>query len=150
MQTFPALRRPKSQVVRLAKRYGLLFLAFFVSGLIHASGSYLVTRDSARGRSDGGAFVYFMAQPAAILLKDAIFSALGIADDGKPSTIRRVLGYAYVAAFWLWSFPQLKVIPLAEAHGLRDFRGSMMGAVRACADLAEAMPFNPAKSALEY
>ena len=136
--------------MRLAKRYGLLFLAFFTSGLIHASGSYLVTRDSARGASDGGAFAYFMAQPAAILLEDAIFSALGIADDGEPSPIRRVLGYAYVAAFWLWCFPQLKVIPLAEAHGLHDIRGPMMGAVRACAELAEALPFNPAKWAAEY
>lgn len=132
------------------KRYGLLFLAFFVSGLIHASGSYMVTRDSALGVSDGGAFIYFMAQPAAILLEDMIFSVLGIADDGNPSRVRRVLGYAYVAAFWLYSFPHLKVMPLAKAHGLHDPRGGMLGAVRACAELAEALPFNPMKSAMVY
>lgn len=105
----------------------------------------MATRDSVLGLSDGGALVYFLAQPAAILLEDAIFGAMGVSDDGNPSRFRRIFGYVYVAAFWLWCFPALKVMPLAKAHGLHDGRGEMMGAVRACYDLAEAFPFNPAK-----
>lgn len=136
--------------MRLAKRYGLLFLAFAVSGLIHASGSYMVTRDGTQATSDGGALVYFMAQPVAILVEDAFLSAVGVTDGVKPSRARRVCGYVYVATFWFWSFPQLKVVPLAYAHGLRDARGPLFGATRACLELAEAMPFNPATSLLGY
>lgn len=128
-----------------------MLMAFAVSGLIHAAGSYMVTRDSPQGISDGGATIYFLAQPLAILVEDAILFTSGVADDGKPSQLRRTVGYMYVAAFWLWCFPDLKVVPLARAHGLDDGQGKpIMAAVRACLDLAEALPFNPAKSALNY
>ncbi|KAI1366409.1 hypothetical protein F5Y08DRAFT_351350 [Xylaria arbuscula] len=144
--------RPKSRMGRLSRRYGILFLSFIVSGAIHAFGSYMVTRDSPRGVSDGGAAVYFLAQPTAILIEDAVSAALEIVDDGKPSGLRRVIGYTYVSLFWLWCFPSLKVIPLALAHGLQGngADSSMLAAVRACLELSEALPFNPAKSAWEY
>ncbi|KAI0409139.1 hypothetical protein F4802DRAFT_233920 [Xylaria palmicola] len=144
--------RPKSRLGRLSRRYGILFLSFIVSGAIHAFGSYIVTRDSPQGVSDGGAAVYFLAQPAAILIEDAVSAALGIVDEGKPSGFRRVIGYVYVSLFWLWCFPTLKVIPLAVAHGIQgngtDSR--LLAAVQACLELSEALPFNPAKSAWKY
>lgn len=123
-----------------------------MSGAVHAFGSYIVTRDSPQGVSDGGATVYFLAQPAAILLEDAVSAALGIVDEGKPSGFRRVIGYVYVSLFWLWCFPTLKVIPLALAHGIQGNRENnpMIAAVRACLELSEALPFNPAKSAWNY
>lgn len=110
----------------------------------------MVTRDSPGGISDGGATVYFLAQPVAICIEDALFALLGIDDDGMPSLLRRMLGYTHVACFWLWCFPTLKVLPLADAHGLGDPRGDMLGAVRACKELADAFPINPAKSLWEY
>ncbi|KAJ3561402.1 hypothetical protein NPX13_g8960 [Xylaria arbuscula] len=149
---FSDIMRPKSRMGRLSRRYGILFLSFIVSGAIHAFGSYMVTRDSPQGVSDGGAAVYFLAQPTAILIEDAVSAALGIVDDGKPSGRRRVIGYTYVSLFWLWCFPSLKVIPLALAHGLQGngAESQMLAAVRACLELSEALPFNPAKSAWEY
>ncbi|KAG6365901.1 hypothetical protein INS49_000077 [Diaporthe citri] len=143
-------RRPAHRLSRIARRYSLLFLAFLVSGLIHASGSYMVTRDSAQGVSDGGALAYFLAQPAAICIEDMILASMGVSDDGRPSRLRRTIGYIYVAGFWLWCFPTLKVMPLAASHGLSDPRGKMRGAVRACKELSEASPFNPAKNIVDY
>lgn len=123
MEKFPSCKRPTSQAARMFKRYSFLFLAFGVSGLIHASGSYMVTRDRKGGISDGGAFIYFLAQPVAIVVEDLLHHTLSMRDDGKPSLLRRVFGYVYVSAFWLWCFPHLKVVPLAYAHGT-GFSGS--------------------------
>lgn len=152
---FPALRRPQSRLARLLKRYFFLFLAFFISGLIHASGSFMVTRDHPTQRiSDGGAMVYFLAQPAAIVLEDLVLYLLGVKDgEGQPGMVRKWVGYAYVVAFWLWAFPTLKLVPLAKAHGLNhgfdDGNAGLLGSVRACKELAEAMPFNPVKALIE-
>ncbi|TGJ86856.1 hypothetical protein E0Z10_g1863 [Xylaria hypoxylon] len=144
--------RPKSRLGRLSRRYAMLFLSFIVSGAIHAFGSYMVTRDSTQGISDGGAAIYFLAQPTAVLIEDAVSAALGIVDDGNPSGFRRIIGYVYVSLFWVWCFPTLKVIPLALAHGLEGngADGPMLAAVRACLELSEALPFNPAMSAWKY
>lgn len=124
-------------------------MAFLVSGLIHTAGSFLVTRDSPTGPSDGGAFIYFLAQPTAILLEDALFGLLGITDDGEVGPLRRLIGYTYVGAFWIYTFPHLKVVPLAVAHGLDDGCGPIMAGIKACKELAEALPFNPARSAIK-
>ncbi|KAK6008851.1 hypothetical protein QM012_000754 [Aureobasidium pullulans] len=149
MERFPSTKRPTTRAGILTKRYGFLFLAFGVSGLIHASGSYIVTRNRKSGISDGGALVYFFAQPIAIVVEDLVHHVLGIHDNGQPSILRRVVGYVYVSAFWLWCFPNLKVVPLAHAHGIYDSRGPMLGAVRACGELARAMPFNPAQTIID-
>ncbi|KFA53562.1 hypothetical protein S40293_10271 [Stachybotrys chartarum IBT 40293] len=146
-QEIPVLRNPKNQVVRLVRRYGLLFLSFAVSGLIHAAGSYMVTRDFPEGWSDGGAMVYFLVQPAFILVEDTLFMALGVPDDGNPALLRRLFGYAYVTAWWLWCFPTLKVAPLAAAHRLDGWdQDSWRASVVACKELADAYPFNPARN----
>ncbi|KAL7952664.1 membrane bound O-acyl transferase family domain-containing protein [Trichoderma compactum] len=146
LQEIPALRKPKSQFVRLARRYGLLFLSFAVSGFIHAAGSYMVTRDYPEGWSDGGAMKYFLVQPVAIVLEDALYIALGVPDDGNPGLIRRLVGYAYVTAWWLWCFPTLKVAPLAAAHRLEGWeQGGLLASVVACKELADAYPANFAR-----
>lgn len=137
-------------MARVVKRYFLLGLAFFVSALIHACGSYMVTRDWPSGPSDGGAFLYFLSQPVAIAVEDFACHLLGIKDGNQPSVPRRLIGYSLVAAFWLYAFPSLKVNPLAAAHGIRDGRGSMMEGVKACELLAEAIPVNPVKSVAEF
>ncbi|KAI6777788.1 uncharacterized protein J7T54_001397 [Emericellopsis cladophorae] len=146
-QEIPMLRNPKNRVARLVRRYGLLFLSFAVSGFIHAVGSYMVTRDFPEGWSDGGAMVYFLAQPAFILVEDTLFMALGVPDDGNPTLLRRLFGYAYVAAWWLWCFPTLKVAPLAAAHRLDGWdQDGWRASVVACKELADAYPLNPARA----
>jgi hypothetical protein len=142
------LHGPTSKPLRLLKRYSLLTLAFFISGLIHAAGSYLVTRDLPLPTSSGGAFAYFLLQPAMITLEDLVSHVLGIIDDGKPSRWRRIIGYVYVGVFWCWCFPVFKVLPLARAHGLGGDE-VYLGGVIACRELAEALPFNPVKTMIE-
>jgi hypothetical protein len=117
-----------------------------VSGFIHAVGSFMVTRDSPEGWSDGGAMKYFLAQPIAIVIEDALFTALGVPDDGNPGRLRRLTGYAYVTAWWLWCFPTLKVAPLAAAHRLEGWEeDGLRASVVACKELADAYPVNLAR-----
>ena len=115
---------------RLLKRYFLLFAAFLVSGLIHAGGSYNVTRALGLPRSDGGEVGYFWLQGFAIMTEDLVLWALRVdCRTGAPSQKRRVLGYMSVAVFYIFTRVRFKAVPLAAAHGIYDERGELFAAL---------------------
>lgn len=146
----------KSQALpyRLLKRYFLIFAAFFVSGLIHAAGSYNVTRALNLPLSDGGEIKYFLLQGLAIMMEDFILWILGVDDRSKaktssngpslegPSGFRVATGYLYTASFYIFTRVMYKAVPLAIAHGIRDQRGELFAAVELVRRGAVAVPGN--------
>jgi len=137
-------RRSKALPIRLAKRYSLLFLAFLVSGMIHIVGTVKVAQAAGLQLSAGGELVYFLSQGAAIVVEDFVCYLLKVEDraDTPPGTVRRYVGYASLLLWYMYSFPSLKVVPLAEAHGIHDERGEFYSAVEAVSRAATAIPGN--------
>ncbi|KAK7012864.1 acetyltransferase sirH [Favolaschia claudopus] len=80
-----------------ASAYTQLFVAFFLSGIIHYSGQYMLLRDESRPMPKGP-LVFFLAQAVVITLED------GLVAVGKKLHLTsgwwRVIGYAWVVA-WL-------------------------------------------------
>ena len=129
---------------RLLKRYFLVLMSFLVSGLIHACGTYNVTRALRLPISDGGELPYFMIQGIAIMVEDLGCWTLGIDDQKKrlPSSLRRWVGYMVTASWYIWSRVTLKAVPLALAHGIHDRRGELFAAVELVDRGAVAVPGN--------
>ena len=73
-----SFQKSRTLLPQLLKRYFLLYAAILVSGLIHAAGSYNVTRALGLPRSDGGEIVYFVLQGFAIMVEDFVLWALKI------------------------------------------------------------------------
>jgi hypothetical protein len=94
--------------------------------------------------SAGGELVYFLSQGAAIVIEDFVYYLLKVEDraDTPPGTLRRYVGYASLLLWYMYSFPSLKVVPLAEAHGIHDERGEFYSAVEAVRRAATAIPGN--------
>ena len=105
--------------------------AFFISGCIHACGSYGVTRAHGLPFSDGGEISYFLIQGLALITEDLTCYLLGIDDHvrKRPTELRRWLGYTTTGAWYIWSRVALKIVPLTVAHGIRDERGSLFAAL---------------------
>ena len=137
-----SFQRSQGRIVRLMRRYSLLLFSFFVSGMIHASGSYTVTRLTHRPLSDGGEIAFFLLQGVAIAIEDTFSWALAIDDNQPPSKSRRWIGYSTTATWYIWTRVTLKYIPLASAMGVRDDRGELFAAVRLMRLGAEAVPGN--------
>lgn len=83
---------------RILARYTRLFVAFFISGLIHHAS------DLAMGipASEAGALRFFVLQPIGIMLEDAAQSTIGI---GVHPYLRRLFGYMWVVSFLVWTTP---------------------------------------------
>ncbi|KAJ5951554.1 uncharacterized protein N7479_009967 [Penicillium vulpinum] len=111
--------------VRLARRYSLLLMSFFVSGLIHACGTYQVTRALGLPLSDGGEIKYFLLQGVAIIAEDLGCWILGVDDRGtKPGGMRLWVGYATTLSWYVCSRVHLKGVPIALGMGIRHGRGT--------------------------
>ena len=125
-----SFQKSRALLPRLLKRYFLLFAAFLVSGLIHAAGSYNVTRALGLPRSDGGEIGYFLLQGFAIMAEDFVLWALRVdCRTGAPSRTRRVLGYISVILCYIFARVKFKAVPLAAAHGIYDERGELFAAL---------------------
>ncbi|KAI5464243.1 membrane bound O-acyl transferase family-domain-containing protein [Mariannaea sp. PMI_226] len=84
----------------LLSRYSRIFLAFFLSGLVHQAASLAMDVP----RTDVGTLNFFMLQPLGIIIEDGVQAATkGL---GLPSFVRRLVGYIWVIAFLWWSTPQ--------------------------------------------
>lgn len=126
--------------------------AFLVSGLIHASGSYNVTRARSLPLSTGGELKYFLLQGVALTVEDLACWTLGIDDQaGRPPTpTRRWLGYAITGIWYIWSRVALKAVPLAVAHGIRNERGPLFAALELVERGAVAVPGNFVAGGVRY
>jgi len=77
-----------------ASSYVQVFVAFFLSGLVHT-----------RARTDARALHFFLLQAAGVLFEDVVFSCIKRA--GLEHRLRAFwwLGYAWVWCWFLYSFP---------------------------------------------
>lgn len=110
--THDVLRLPKRTVVA---RYSNIFLAFFLSGLIHISsdhGTMLLPDES-------GAIRFFLTQTLGIVLEDAFQAAYyylsGQKRAAKAPLRHKIVGYVWLVLFlsWstpAWSYPQFRSI----------------------------------------
>ncbi|CAI7639391.1 unnamed protein product [Penicillium glandicola] len=139
-----SVRTSKRKSVRLGRRYSLLLMSFIVSGLVHACGSYQVTRALGLPLSDGGEMKYFLLQGMAIIAEDLGCWALCIDDRAgtKPGEMRRWMGYATTLSWYVWSRVQLKGVPLALGMGIQDERGDLFAALDFVQQSAVAVPGN--------
>ena len=124
-----SFQKSRTLLPRLLKRYFLLFAAFSVSGLIHAAGSYNVTRGLGLPPSDGGEIGYFLIQGFAIMVEDFVLWALRVDCQTEPCRKRRVLGYSCVVPFYIFTRVKFKAVPLAAVHGIQDERGELFAAL---------------------
>lgn len=125
-----SFQKSRALLPRLLKRYFLLFAAFFVSGLIHAAGSYNVTRTLGLPHSDGGEIGYFLLQGVAIMVEDFVLWVLRVDfRTGPPSRTRRILGYSSLISFYILTRVKFKAVSLAAAHGIQDERGELFAAL---------------------
>lgn len=139
------IQSSKDLAPRLFRRYYQVYASFLLSALIHAIGSYVVTRARGLPLSDGAEFKFFLLHGAALLVEDFACFLLGVDDQDKtkrPSTARVWIGYAITLCWWTYSRVALKAIPLAEAHGLRDQRGPLFAALKHTEEAATSMPGN--------
>jgi len=87
--------------------YFKLFTSFLISGLIHATGDYVLYHNF----SQGGALRFFLLQAVAITFEDAviaIFSRLPLVvgmRGGKSYSASKLLGYIWVFVWFTFSMP---------------------------------------------
>jgi hypothetical protein len=145
-----SLLKSKSHPARLFKRYFLVMGSFLISGFIHATGSYMVTRARGLPLSDGGEITYFLLQGIAMIAEDFGCWVLGIDDRAtrRPTMLRRWLGYLITGSWYVWSRVALKAVPLAIAHGIQTEQGPLFAAVELVGRGAVAVPGNFVSMAL--
>lgn len=138
-----SLQKSQGKIPRLLRRYFQLFAVFLVSGLIHAAGSYNVTRTFRLPLSDGGEIKYFLLQAFAIMVEDFVLWASGIdCRDGRLNGVGRYMGYTLTAWFYIFTRVRYKAVPLAAAHGIEDERGELFAAVELVRRGVVAVPGN--------
>ena len=85
-------------------KYGLIFFTFAVSGVLHT------LSDISLGvpRAESGAIRWFCMQALGIVFEDgvqALWKTVSGNRVGEPRSVPRMLGYIWVAAWWVWSSP---------------------------------------------
>jgi len=80
--------------------YFKLFTAFFLSGLIHAIGDYMLFQNF----SEGTSIQFFLLQAVGITLEDAVI-ALASYLGYKESKAFKLIGFAWVLAWFAFSMP---------------------------------------------
>jgi hypothetical protein len=102
-------QRPGQRLVRLlglkkgslSSKYLQLYLAFFISMILHEWNIFNVTR------RDGGEFWFFMSQPFAITAEDFLIWVYEevFGEVKKPSPALRMIGYLWVFVWFSYSLP---------------------------------------------
>lgn len=107
------LRLPKSTFTTGVK----LFIAFFVSGLIHYSAEYVLYQKWA-----GHSMEFFLLQAVAITCEDVFLSLAARAGfSSKPNRFFKFMGFVWVFAWFTYSLPiwldDLKIIHVTLDDG---------------------------------
>ncbi|KAG7087168.1 hypothetical protein E1B28_013148 [Marasmius oreades] len=78
-------------------------VAFFLSGVMHQTGEYMVAREHGHGwwNEGGGSFRFFMLQPLAIVLEHCLLGG----KVSKPSIGWRIFGYLWVLLWFSLTVP---------------------------------------------
>jgi len=95
--TYKVLRLPRKSTFTT---YFKLFSAFSISGVIHYAGDC-----AALGNLSGGALTFFIYQAAVITFEDTVIVIAAKFGITKPTPIKKVLGYFWVAAWLAYSLP---------------------------------------------
>ncbi|GKZ40182.1 hypothetical protein AbraIFM66950_003006, partial [Aspergillus brasiliensis] len=138
------VRTSQRRLARLIRRYWLLVTAFVVSGWIHTSGSYHVSRGLGLPVSYGGEVKYFLSQAISVMLEDLGCWLLGMDDRSaaEVSPLRRWVGYGVTASWYFWSRVHWSVVPVTVASGIQDARGPLFVALEHTRRSAQAVPGN--------
>ena len=138
-----SLQKSRALLPRLLKRYFLLLATFFTSALIHAAGSYNVTRALNLPLSDGGEIMYFTLQAIGIMAEDLAVWINKVDCRSRASNgLWKHVGYITTASFYIFTRSKYKAGPLAAAHGIQDARGELFAAVELVRRGAIAVPGN--------
>lgn len=138
-----SFQKARTLLPRLLKRYFLLLGTFLTSGLIHAAGSYNVTRALNLPLSDGGEIMYFTLQAMEIIIEDLLLWIFEVDCRNRESSgLWRGAGYITTASFYIFTRSKYKAVPLAAAHGIRDERGELFAAVELVRRGVVAVPGN--------
>ena len=93
------LRLPKNAFTTCFK----LFIAFFVSGLIHHSAEYIIYQ-----KWTGHSLEFFLLQAVAITFEDIIISlAVRAGLSSKPNRLYKFIGFVWVFAWFTYTLPLL-------------------------------------------
>lgn len=98
----------------MASSYVQLYTAFFISGIIHYTGDYMVSHQW-QGRS----LHFFLLQAVAITIEDGVIGfgkMLGIRGSGD---VWKALGFAWCWVWFAYSLP-IWLTPVFEAAVLRN------------------------------
>jgi len=85
-----------------------LFTNFFISGLIHATGEYILFQNFSEGKS----IQFFLLQAVGITFEDALVAIASHLGYRKPSVFSKLIGFVWVFAWFtfclpMWLDPQL-------------------------------------------
>jgi hypothetical protein len=83
-----------------ASSYTQLYVAFFISGLIHSGGDMMVDL-----KFTGASFPFFLAQAVCITLEDGIIALFKKSGVSVPSSLARWVGYLWVTLWFTYSCP---------------------------------------------
>jgi hypothetical protein len=88
--------------------YFKLFTTFFLSGLIHATGEYLLSQSS----SEGKAIQFFLLQAVGITFEDALIASASRLGYRKANAFFKLIGFIWVFMWFtfflpMWLDPQL-------------------------------------------
>ncbi|KAF5365502.1 hypothetical protein D9757_012979 [Collybiopsis confluens] len=106
--TFVVQRTLRIQKGTNLSAYSKLFIAFFISGLIHQMGDYALRHRVPVFDSfwEGGSIKFFVLQTGAIMLEDGVIAlgknAFGIRGNSRAI---RVLGYVWTASWFAYCLP---------------------------------------------
>ena len=82
-----------------------LFIAFFVSGLIHESGDYVLDH-----KWTGYSLKFFLLQAAAIICEDIIIKLVVRAGfSSKPNRFVKFIGFLWVFAWFTYTLPLMDI-----------------------------------------
>jgi hypothetical protein len=95
--TFKQLHLPKNIFTSRFK----IFFAFFLSGLIHHAGEYVIYQ-----RWTGHSVGFFLLQAVAITCEDVIIALAARAGfSSKPNCFVKIMGFVWVFAWFTYSLP---------------------------------------------
>ena len=98
------LRLPKNIFTTCFK----LFVAFFVSGLIHHSAEYVIHQ-----KWDGHSMEFFLLQAVGIICEDIVISLAARAGfSSKPNLFYKFIGFVWVFTWFSYTFPMFLDRPI--------------------------------------
>ena len=102
----------------LGSSYTQLYVAFFLSGIVHTGGDIALSPHSSAASQSLFSMPFFLSQALIITLEDMVIwiaGRLGV----KTNTWTRILGYVWVVAWFGWCVPEMVKHAIWAGVGIR-------------------------------